>query len=416
MATKKSKASQDTPETQERDEQTEEIYKKVTDKITETFDERFTRLEQAMARMAAAMEAQAQTSKQKKRPAPQDSQPMDTRNKALRSKYNPQPAEASVSFIQNEHSDSIEEEPTAMDAGVEQPIRQSRQAGRTAQAQTKGPEPGFRPTPRNGKQTNFSSQGADPNFSVNQWLINKALPCQNIPFNDSQPMSIKDFVHDDDLSEQVQSIIANSAANITRGYVQQGKFPYKYIVWGEEMKRPSPTLLTMSEHLWAVFRMIRDKSVPSEIKPFLLSHIEQVLEDTRDYQWEGAVRSWSNEVFSRVADGRIPEGWAATQEIRMLRLSIAQVSSARLPKQREPHQPKFSQQSVMQQSQENLRGSPPCVNYNSQRGCQYQSGHVVNGKKVTHICAFCLFNSAVPRPHSEFYCHNKQRQEAQSHF
>lgn len=95
-------------------------------------------------------------------------------------------------------------------------------------------------------------------------------------------MSIRDFGNDDDLTEQVQSIIANSAANITGGNVRQGRFPYKYIVRREEMRRPLPTSLTMSEHLWAVFRMIRDESVPSEIKPFLLSHIEQVLEDTRD--------------------------------------------------------------------------------------------------------------------------------------
>lgn len=417
MANRKNKATQDASETVEQEDHTEEICNKVVDKISGTFDERFTRIEEAMVKMAAAVEAHTQPSKQKKRAAPQDSQPMDTRNKALRAKYNPKPTTHSASFNESDSGEVSDSPATSPNARSERPARQSTQPQQHAHARDALPETSFRPTRRNGKQQPTAALGADPNFAVNQWLINKALPPQQSFISDNQPMSIRDFAQDDDLNDQVQAIINNSAANITRGNVRPGRFPFKYIVRGEEMRRPSPTSLTMSEHLWAVFRMIRDESVPSEIKPFLLSHIEQVLEDTRDYEWEGAVRSWSNEVFTRVADGRLPEGWAATQEIRMLRLSIAQVNSAKLPKQKEYHQSRTGQQQQAQQGyQDNLRGGPPCVNYNSQRGCQYQSGHLVKGKKVTHICAFCLFNSAAARPHAEFYCRNKQRQGSQTHF
>lgn len=60
------------------------------------------------------------------------------------------------------------------------------------------------------------------------------------------------------------------------------------------------------------------------------------------------------------------------------------------------------------QPTDHLRGGPPCANYNSQKGCPLPSGHVHNGKKLMHICAFCLFDSATARPHPEFYCRNRQ--------
>lgn len=171
MANKKGKNNQDSPDHEDPEDHTEEICKKVMEKITETFDERFTRLEQAMHKMAATTEAQAQATKQRKRPAPQDSQPMDTRNKALRVKYNPQMVEPSVSFNQNEPVEVIEEEPESTDAMDEQGGRQSLQQASTAQAQPKGQQLGFRPAFKNGIQTGFSSHGNDPNFEVNQWLI-----------------------------------------------------------------------------------------------------------------------------------------------------------------------------------------------------------------------------------------------------
>lgn len=90
------------------------------------------------------------------------------------------------------------------------------------------------------------------------------------------------------------------------------------------------TSLSISDHCWAIFRMIRDESVPEDIKPYLLTHVEQVLEDNRDYSWQNAVRHWSNQVFSRVAEGHFSHGWASSHEIQMLRILISRMSTARL--------------------------------------------------------------------------------------
>lgn len=172
--------------------------------------------------------------------------------------------------------------------------------------------------------------------------------------------------------------------------------------------------LSVSDHCWAIFRMVRDETVPAHIKPHLVTHIEQVLEDSRSYNWQSAVRPWSNEVFSRVAEGRLSDGWASYSEIQLLRISISQTSTAKLAASSD-------NQSAFRAPQgnfpsDNLRGGPPCVNFNSQKGCHLPSGHLVNGQKLTHICAFCLFNASVARPHSEFHCRNKQRQGNSNHF
>lgn len=56
----------------------------------------------------------------------------------------------------------------------------------------------------------------------------------------------------------------------------------------------------MQEHLWGISRMIRDVSVPQDIKLLLYVHLEEILEDSRDYEWSSVVRVWSEECFSQV--------------------------------------------------------------------------------------------------------------------
>lgn len=145
----------------------------------------------------------------------------------------------------------------------------------------------------------------------------------------------------------------------------------------------------VSDHCWAIFRMVRDETVPAQIKPHIVTHIEQVLEDSRSYSWQGAVRPWSNEVFSRVAEGRLSDGWALYNEIQLLRISVSQASTAKIAYQPD-HQQGFrsTNQNVYN---DQLRGGPPCLNFNSQKGCSLPSRHIVNGQKLTHIYAHTAY-------------------------
>lgn len=41
------------------------------------------------------------------------------------------------------------------------------------------------------------------------------------------------------------------------------------------------------------------------------------------------------------------------------------------------------------------------------RGCSLASGHILNGKKMIHVCSFCLFNNSAAHNHAEAHCRNK---------
>lgn len=244
----------------------------------------------------------------------------------------------------------------------------------------------IRPTQGHEPRPYSASINHDKNADMNNWIIGRAFQPKSAATGAPLPMSARDFTEDDELDRKVQTILAASATNISRGKDRQGLFPYKYVFRGEELKMATMNSLSVSNHCWAIFRMVRDEKVPAHIKPHLVTHIEQVLEDSRTYNWQTAVRPWSNEIFPRVAEGRLSDGWASYNEIQLLRISISQPSTAKIANLPE-HQQGF--RSVNQNvSNDQLRGGPPCVNFNSQKGCSLQSGHVVNGQKLTHICAF----------------------------
>lgn len=229
---------------------------------------------------------------------------------------------------------------------------------------------------------------------MNQWVINKALALQPASSTQHMPLSVRDLHDDDDLDLRVQTILANTASGIARGNARPGLFPYKY-VFRDDLKRATMNSLSISDHAWAIFRMIRDETVPQEIKPYLYTHVEQVLEDSRSYNWQTAVRPWSNEVFSRVAEGRFSNGWASHGEIQLLRISISQTSTAKLPINSEVTPAGRQPQSTF--TNDHLRGGPPCMNFNSQKGCNLQSGHVMNGQKTSSyllLLPIQLFGSA----------------------
>lgn len=257
----------------------------------------------------------------------------------------------------------------------------------------------------------------------NSWLLSKT-PAMNPQFSQQyMPMASRDFHNNSDIDARVHQIIANSATNIAKGTSQQGLFPFKYVTRGHDKVKPTINSITALEHLWGLFAIIKDPTVPSGIKPAILTHMDEILEDCRWYEWESAVRPWSEEVFSLIAEGRLPLGWEDTKHIQMLRMTISRASTARIYGNRGQlpriHQPQSQQQHNPAQSHpshEQMKGGPPCPQYNSQQGCHLQSGHSFKGKKMIHVCSFCIAELSVPYPHPIINCRNKARAETQQHF
>lgn len=174
-----------------------------------------------------------------------------------------------------------------------------------------------------------------------------------------------------------------------------------------------------------------DCKPPSTIKPYLYKHIHDIIEDTCSFDWATAVRLWSEEVFSQVAENRIK--WSDKAAIQMLRMSMSRCSTAKIDPANDAvskithgadnknsssydhatkTRPHYQQTSG---AGEIFRGGPPCEMYNSAQGCSLQSGHMVRGKRMIHVCRYCLFNTSATNQHPEIYCRNKGK-HAQHHF
>lgn len=220
------------------------------------------------------------------------------------------------------------------------------------------------------------------------------------------------FDHDD-VEQRVHDILASTASTISRGNVRTGpySYPFKYVLRGPERQRVNINSVSLSEHLWGLVRMIRDEKLNPALRPHLNNHLVEVIEDSCDFHREN-VRAWSEEVFSLVAEDRLPGGWAAVPRIQMLRMSMSRIHSARQHLTKDPS----NRDSYRRNNQPNqplshndqIKGGP-CQAYNSPAGCQLQSGHIVNGRKQQHVCTFCLFNSCAAYTHSEMQCRNKNK-------
>lgn len=106
----------------------------------------------------------------------------------------------------------------------------------------------------------------------------------------SFPISTHDLTYDESVDNQVKQILATTVHNLGKGNTQPFDFPYKYILRGPEKVKAAINSVTLPEHLWGIFRMIHDPKSDPDTKPCLMLHIEQIVEDAREFEWETGVR------------------------------------------------------------------------------------------------------------------------------
>lgn len=140
------------------------------------------------------------------------------------------------------------------------------------------------------------------NIATNTWLLDQAR--QQYPNKIVQPLPTAacDLTGDPEVDEQVQQILASATHQLAHGAGKPGIFPHKYIYKGPERRRVGLNTLSVQEHVTGIFLIIDDEKVPNDIKPHLLKHIQEVLDDACHYDWPNAVRRWSEDVFSAIAE------------------------------------------------------------------------------------------------------------------
>lgn len=222
----------------------------------------------------------------------------------------------------------------------------------------------------------------------------------------SAPFNTK-AAYDAVIDAQVCHIMENTQHQL-KGTVASKKFPYNHVTQGPKKRKLTFNTITLAEHIFGIFCMLDDHDVDPAIKPNLVAHMREVSEDASEFEWSN-VKHWSEEVFSLVADRRLPEGWNSATRIQMLRTGMARVEAARLSIHKDNTNSIARKFQPNNMQADNLRGGPPCQDYNSANGCQLQSGHMLHGKRQVHVCAYCLENTAAIQPHSEHFCRTKQK-------
>lgn len=306
MPPKGSKKAETTPTSEDTSmESPEEQGQQTGDKISPELDNRLSRIEKVLDALAARQEPEQQEPPQKKR--------IVTRQTTARKKNEDSMRDSLLNTEQEVSSINLE---------------QPEDVYATASRQHEAAMPHAMTLGQHGVMSwrNASSPYVNnPSMAaaMGDWLLNKTPSLSSsLPFSHA-PMSAKDFMRDDSIDARVQQILSNSVSNTMKGTSPSGLFPFKYVARGPEHAKANINSLTAIEHLWGIFAMIKDLTVPSDIKPYLLNHMDEVLDDARSYDWESAVRPWSEEVFSLIAEGRLQLGWADSARIQMLRMTIS---------------------------------------------------------------------------------------------
>lgn len=405
----------------------EELAQRIMEDVNTGMDARFARFEELFERLAPTPTAPARVqlppiepvvTRSKKRAAEQDPQPASAPRPAKVSKQTPKETFQRVSHsTSDDNSPSVEPQPTQTPGLVR---RQSSLATprHPANSFAERPAPEWvHDLPDSGPQPDVrsSSQANRGTGISNTWAA--WTTAHNNPA--SLPTSTHDLSCDDSVNSQVKQILATTVHNLCKGNNHPFDFPFKYILRGPEKIKATINSVTLPEHLWGIFRMIHDPKTNPDTKPCLMLHVEQLVEDAREYEWETGVRRWSEEVFSRIAEGRLSSGWHSTDEIQRMRMILGQskplsARSLNYMAQRDyGRKPPAHTQS--QPQNEIMKGGPPCPDFNAPGGCVLKSGHVKDGKRFVHICSFCLYNTSAANPHSEAHCRNKLRLTSGSH-
>lgn len=106
-----------------------------------------------------------------------------------------------------------------------------------------------------------SASALNINKPETSWIIGQALSAKqgqhHIP-PPSLPISAVNLDHDDDIEARVSHILSSTAHHLSANNGKMGLFPHKFVQRGPERKHPAFNTLSLPEHCFGIFMMIRD--------------------------------------------------------------------------------------------------------------------------------------------------------------
>lgn len=104
------------------------------------------------------------------------------------------------------------------------------------------------------------------------WVLSQALdnpsPMPEV-FNEVQPLSAVDVPYDHNMEAKVNQILASTAHHLAAGLGKLGLFPHRFVSRGRERKRPGFNMLSLPEHIWGIFMIMKQCQPQNDIKLYL---------------------------------------------------------------------------------------------------------------------------------------------------
>ena len=85
--------------------------------------------------------------------------------------------------------------------------------------------------------------------------------------------------------------------------------PHKYVTRGSKAVKIGMGEANITEYLHAIGLLIKDTELPKSDKSYIKAHQTELIRLSNKWDWH-TCRTWSEEVFSGVADKTIKDGWS----------------------------------------------------------------------------------------------------------
>ena len=192
-------------------------------------------------------------------------------------------------------------------------------------------------------------------------------------------------------------------------------FPFEVVDRGEEGKTIKKGDASKDEYILGLIRLQSSPDFPRDSVPELIQHLESVLQDNCVIPWP-VVRRYSEDIFTRIADGRLPKGWkdpVALQGVRLEALAIMQHLLPQAQTQNRHNNQRFP--SEPRNPYDKATSGTPCMVWNRdvERCTKAEKGesHTIGTNKYAHICGYCANVRHIVAAHPESRCYSKRARD-----
>ena len=200
--------------------------------------------------------------------------------------------------------------------------------------------------------------------------------------------------------------------------------PHRYVLRGNRTGKVGLDQSSFPEYVAAMCRMLKDKAMPTSWLVPLQEHLHQLAIMGCTYDWP-ICRTWSENVFLMIADGRLPYGWDDQYAIKDVQRDATLIAYEQKVRRatKNGHNENYGRTNATTGSttarsdrpdyarpsyDKDLEGKP-CHAWNRGDDCGNNASHGSLPDRSAHICAWCVNKYAKANPHKERDCQNKRR-------